>query len=149
VAILVDDGDHRVAVCTDTGVVTPLLEERLRGCDLLLLEANHDADLLRRGSYPWYLKQRIASRHGHLANHQAQEALDRMLSAELKGVVALHISEENNDPSLAEACFATVVNGSLPVAVAGRRHMVRVTLGATGLSMERLDAPPVRRGASR
>jgi len=144
VAVLVDDGSHRVAVCTDTGVVTPLLEERLRGCNLLMLEANHDADLLRHGSYPWHLKQRIASRHGHLANHQAQEALDRMLTRDLRGVVALHISEENNEPSLAEACLATVVNGSVPVSVAGRHHMVRVVLDGDAVTMERLGAPPAR-----
>ncbi len=145
VAVVVEDRTHRVAVCTDTGVFTPLLEERLKGCDLLLLEANHDADLLRHGSYPWHLKQRIASRHGHLANHQAQEALDRVLWPGLRGVVALHISEENNEPRLAEACFSTVVNGSLPVAVAGRNHMIRAVLDRSGLTLERLDAPPARR----
>ena len=59
------------AVCTDTGIITPLLEQRLLGCELLLLETNHDKDMLRHGPYPWPLKQRIDSRTGHLSNHQS------------------------------------------------------------------------------
>lgn len=144
VAFVIGDGSFRVGLCTDTGVVTPLLEERLRFCDLLLLEANHDADLLRHGPYPWHLKQRIASRHGHLANHQAQEALARLLSPSLRGVVAMHLSETNNLPDLAATCFGAVVNGSLPVGIAGRDHILRLTLDAAGLGMERLPAPPSR-----
>jgi phosphoribosyl 1,2-cyclic phosphodiesterase len=67
VALVIEDGRHRLGLCTDTGIITALLEQRLQGCDLLLLEANHDADLLRAGPYPWELKQRILSRHGHPA----------------------------------------------------------------------------------
>ena len=68
VAYVFDDGRKRVALCTDTGIFTNLLGQRLAGCDLVLIETNHDADMLRHGPYPWHLKQRIASRLGHLAN---------------------------------------------------------------------------------
>jgi len=144
VAFVVDDGVVRVGICTDTGVITPLLAERLSALDLLLLEANHDADMLRHGPYPWPLKQRIASRHGHLANHQAQEALGRLVTPELRGVVAMHLSETNNLPALAEECFAGVVDGAIPVGVAGRDHILRILLESASLRMERLDAPPSR-----
>ncbi len=144
VAFIVDDGSVRVGICTDTGVVTALLEERLGGCDLLLLEANHDADMLRHGPYPWHLKQRIASRHGHLANHQAQEALSRLVTPALRGVVAMHLSETNNVPGLAEGCFASVVDGALPIGLAGRNHILRIAMGSTTVHMERLEAPPSR-----
>ncbi|HHQ47434.1 MAG TPA: hypothetical protein ENK19_00945, partial [Acidobacteria bacterium] len=145
VAYVLDDGTVRVGICTDTGVVTPLLAERFKACDVLLLEANHDADMLRHGPYPWSLKQRIASRLGHLANHQAQEALHRLVTPKLRGVVAMHLSETNNLPGLAQECFSGVVNGTIPIGVAGRHHMLRLSLDAASLHMERLEAPPTRR----
>ena len=66
VALLVDDGRYRIGFCTDTGVFTSLLLQRMAGCDALFIEANHDADMVRNGPYPWPLKQRIRSRLGHL-----------------------------------------------------------------------------------
>ncbi len=92
VAFVFEDGDRRLGYCTDTGVFTTALQQRFAGVDLLLIEANHDADLLRHGPYPWPLKQRIASRHGHLANHQTQEAIEAVASQALKAVVGLHLS---------------------------------------------------------
>ncbi len=129
VAYVVSDGRRRVALCTDTGTFTHLLEQRLAACDLLLIETNHDADMLRHGPYPWQLKQRIASRLGHLGNHQTEEALERLRCPELKGVVGLHLSAENNSPELARGCLERVVNGSLPVAAVPRTAMLRITIG--------------------
>lgn len=129
VAFVISDGDRRVALCTDTGTFTHLLEQRLVGCDLVLIETNHDADMLRHGPYPWSLKQRIASRVGHLANHQTEEAVDRLRCSELKGVVGLHLSAENNSPELARQCLERVVNGGLPVAAVPRSEMLRVSVG--------------------
>ena len=100
VAYVFDDGDHCAALCTDTGIFTRLLEQRLQGCELLLLETNHDKDMLRHGPYPWPLKQRIDSRTGHLSNHQSCEAVDRVWSKVLKAVVGMHLSAENNCPHL-------------------------------------------------
>jgi phosphoribosyl 1,2-cyclic phosphodiesterase len=128
VAFVVTDGRRRVALCTDTGVFTHLLEQRLVGCDLLLIETNHDADMLRHGPYPWRLKQRITSRLGHLGNHQTEEAVDRLRCPELKGVVGLHLSAENNSPELARGCLERVVNGSLPVTAVPRTEMLRITV---------------------
>ena len=104
--------DHRLGLVTDTGVVTELLLERLGGCHVLLLEANHDLDMLRLGSYPWPLKQRIRSRTGHLSNCQARDALERLAGPALRLVVAMHLSEENNTPALARAELDRVLAGS-------------------------------------
>ncbi len=66
-----------------------------------MLEANHDLEMLRRGPYPWVLKQRVASRHGHLSNQQAAEALPELVSDRLRSVVLYHLSRTNNEPALA------------------------------------------------
>ena len=143
-AYVFDDGDHSAAVCTDTGIVTPLLEQRLQGCELLLLETNHDKDMLRHGPYPWSLKQRIDSRTGHLSNHQSCEAIDRIGSKVLKAVVGMHLSAENNCPNLVcETLRATVGNGTQVDAVT-RSEMLRVTLDGSGARYERHDLPPTK-----
>jgi phosphoribosyl 1,2-cyclic phosphodiesterase len=128
VALVIEDGRHRLGLCTDTGIITALLEQRLQGCDLLLLEANHDADLLRAGPYPWELKQRILSRHGHLGNHQTAEAVDRLRSPSLQAVVGLHLSAENNLPERALEALHEGVGGAAPVHVVPRTEMLRITL---------------------
>jgi len=103
---------RRLGLVTDTGVVTELLLERLAGCAALLIEANHDLDMLRLGSYPWPLKQRIRSRTGHLSNCQARAALERLAGPGLELVVAMHLSQENNTPDLARAELERVLAGS-------------------------------------
>jgi phosphoribosyl 1,2-cyclic phosphodiesterase len=140
-AYVFDDGGHSAAVCTDTGIVTPLLEQRLQGCELLLLETNHDKDMLRHGPYPWSLKQRIDSRTGHLSNHQSCEAIDRVGSKVLKAVVGMHLSAENNCPNLVcENLRETVGNGTQVDAVT-RGEMFRVILDGRGVHFERRDLP--------
>jgi phosphoribosyl 1,2-cyclic phosphodiesterase len=149
VAFMIDDGDHRLALCTDTGVFTGLLSQRLAGCDLLLIETNHDADMLRNGPYPWPLKQRIASRTGHLANHQSAEAVDRLRSSALKAVLGLHLSAENNLPELALQILNRCVHADVPVHAVPRSEMLRTVVEADQLSFERLPVPPPGRRASK
>jgi len=144
VAMVLDDGVHRVAVCTDTGIVTPLLADRLAGADLLLLEANHDPDLLRHGPYPWPLKQRIASRLGHLGNHQTAEALSRIAGGGLRAVVGLHLSEENNRPELVCDALRPAVAPQVPVTAVRRGEMLRIVLDAAGAVLEPCPAPAAR-----
>ncbi|MFV2073338.1 MAG: MBL fold metallo-hydrolase [Thermoanaerobaculales bacterium] len=145
VALLVDDGCHRAALCTDTGIFTALLERRLATCDLLFLEANHDKDMLRHGPYPWPLKQRIDSRLGHLSNHQSEEAVARLRSSVLRAVVGLHLSAENNCPQMVQATLREAVGDELPVTAVTRRSMLRVTISSEGACLEPHDLPP-RRG---
>lgn len=102
------DGD-KVALCSDTGVLTPEATSALKGCRILGLEANHDLDMLKRGAYAAVLKKRVAGPHGHLSNDQAAEALPGLISPQTKTVVALHLSQENNRPSLAIKTLARAV----------------------------------------
>jgi phosphoribosyl 1,2-cyclic phosphodiesterase len=141
VAYVFDDGEHSAALCTDTGVVTPLLEQRLQGCELLLLETNHDKDMLRHGPYPWPLKQRIDSRTGHLSNHQSCEAIDRVGSKVLKAVVGMHLSAENNCPTMVcDELEKTVGNGTRVAAVT-RGEMFGVVLEGSDVGFERRELP--------
>jgi len=141
VAVVIDDGRRRVGLCTDTGVFTTLLAQRFAACELLLIEANHDADMLRHGPYPWPLKQRIASRHGHLANHQTAEALDGLGLLHTDAVVALHLSEHNNQPALVSEVLEQVTGGRLPVAAVSRHHMLRVSCTGDGATLESRPLP--------
>lgn len=112
VAVVAANGSCRAGLVTDTGVVTGLLLERLVGCRALLLETNHDQDMLRGGPYPWPLKQRIASRSGHLSNQQAQSAIERLAHGGLDVVVGMHLSLENNRPELAARELALPLRGA-------------------------------------
>ncbi len=93
----------RLGYVTDLGFATALTRERLRDCHLLVLEANHDRDMLIDGPYPWPVKQRILSRFGHLSNGAAAELLGEVAGPELRAVVLAHISRHNNLPELARA----------------------------------------------
>lgn len=113
VGFVLRHGGFQMGMVTDTGIMTELLLERLSGCHTLLLEANHDLDMLRIGSYPWPLKQRIRSSTGHLSNCQARAALERLAGPELRMVVGMHLSQENNTPGLARQELDRVLAGSL------------------------------------
>jgi phosphoribosyl 1,2-cyclic phosphodiesterase len=106
VAFVIGDGAVRVGVLTDIGVSTPHVESTLSGCDALVLECNHDLDLLADSDYPHSLKQRIAGRFGHLHNEAAADLLSRIDRSRLKHVVAAHLSKQNNRPDLARAALA-------------------------------------------
>ena len=101
-----------IAVCTDLGVPTPLVEYNLARSNVWLLESNHDPDMLVGGPYPWHLKQRIASEFGHLSNRAAAELIGRNAHDGLVAVMLVHISETNNDPSLAYAAAAEALGGN-------------------------------------
>lgn len=107
VGFVVQDGaGRRLGLLSDLGCRSRLVWGRLTDLDLLLLETNHDLELLRSGPYPWPLKQRVAGRHGHLSNHDAGEGLPELLSARLRFVVLYHLSRTNNLPALAAAAVA-------------------------------------------
>jgi len=145
-AFIFDDGSHCAAFCTDTGKFTTLLQQRLLGCELLMLEANHDTDMLRHGPYPWPLRQRIDSSTGHLSNHQSLKAVDQVKSSVLRAVVALHLSAENNCPDLVCETLKSAVDEDLPVMAVTRNEMLRVTLDGDGAHLERRVLPkPLKR----
>lgn len=100
------DGARSLGILTDLGHVTPHAAARLAGCHALLLESNHDPDLLARSTYPDFLKRRIAGAHGHLSNAQAAAALGQLRHQHLNVLVAAHLSERNNRPALARRALA-------------------------------------------
>ncbi len=105
VGFVVDGPRGRIGVATDLGIATRLVREKLKGCRALVLESNHDEDMLLNGPYPWHLKQRIKSRHGHLSNGDSAQLLGELINPELEGVFLAHLSEVNNDPAIAmETC---------------------------------------------
>ncbi len=106
------DGRARLGVATDLGCSTPHVEAKLSGCDALVLECNHDGDMLESGGYPRALKQRISGRLGHLENAAAAELLSRVDRSKLRHVIAAHLSRENNRPELAAAALAGVLGCS-------------------------------------
>jgi phosphoribosyl 1,2-cyclic phosphodiesterase len=100
VGLIIESDGCKLGICTDLGVATQLVRKKLEGCHGLVLEANHDVDLLLSGPYPWHLKQRIRSRHGHLSNIDSCELLNSLLHDGLQVVVLAHLSETNNRPEL-------------------------------------------------
>ena len=109
VQFVFSDGACRLGVLTDAGCVTPHMVEMLMSCEALVLECNHDLDMLMKGRYPPHLKRRIAGRFGHLDNLAAAELLAQLDRRRLRHVVAAHLSQENNRPELARAALATVL----------------------------------------
>ncbi len=91
----------KIGMVTDLGRSTRMIEDRLKGCQGLILEFNHDLNMLEEGPYPRFLKQRIKSRDGHLSNEQAGDLLGAVCHADLKQVVLAHLSEKNNRPEKA------------------------------------------------
>ncbi len=92
---------RRLGMLTDAGSITRHMREVLHGCDALILECNHDPDMLRDGPYPPPLQRRVGGRYGHLSNGQAAGLLDTFPTAEIRQLVLAHISEKNNRPDLA------------------------------------------------
>ncbi len=88
----------RIGLATDLGTVTPQLKDHLKDCHLLILEANHDPEMLINGPYPWPLKQRIQSHRGHLSNEQSKSLLRELQHPHLEHVILAHLSETNNAP---------------------------------------------------
>lgn len=100
VGFRVECGDKKLAHLTDFGYASGLIRESIKGCDALLVEANHDLDMLKDGPYPWYLKQRIAGRLGHLSNEHFFEMMEDLLCEDVQHVIIAHMSQTNNDPRL-------------------------------------------------
>ena len=106
------DGAKRLGVLTDTGCATPHIEAMLNGCDALVLDCNHDSDMLANGVYPYRLKQRVGGRFGHLNNSDAGALLSRLDNHRLQHIVAAHLSLKNNTRELAVSALSAALNCS-------------------------------------
>lgn len=111
-AFTISDGPRRVMVLTDAGTPTMLMEEKARGVDYLVIESNHDPDMLMAGPYPWVVKQRVASRLGHLSNEACAGLLARVLSPRLQGVTFAHLSRTNNNRDLVRLIAEQTLSGA-------------------------------------
>lgn len=111
VGFTIESNEGRLGFATDFGIVTRLITEKLKGCRALVIESNHDEEMLQNGPYPWHLKQRIKSRHGHISNNESNQLLGELLHNGLEGVFLAHLSEVNNDPRLAKDAAAMLLAG--------------------------------------
>ena len=112
---------HRMAIATDLGTLTPVVEDNLLGCDLVALEANYDAFSLHGGPYPYYLKKRIASDRGHLDNKACAAAILDLIQEGCKKFALCHLSQTNNSPELA---LTTVYNVLLAAGIQPGRDVI-------------------------
>ncbi|HOP65217.1 MAG TPA: MBL fold metallo-hydrolase [Spirochaetota bacterium] len=101
-------GGKKISVATDLGCYNSYIADKIKDSDLLFIEANHDIDMLKKGSYPYYLKKRILSDTGHLSNEMSARLISEVMHENLRYVVLGHLSKENNIPELARE---TVLSG--------------------------------------
>lgn len=131
--IEISQGDEKplcIGYATDIGYVTNEIEEGLTGCDAVILESNHDPQMLKDGPYPYELKRRIASNRGHLSNPDSAELAARLCAAGTRGLMLAHLSQENNEPALAfDACFSAISDERVQIAVADPDEITELPLG--------------------
>jgi phosphoribosyl 1,2-cyclic phosphodiesterase len=108
--IVLSDGERKLGVVTDLGSITQHVVDSLNGVHSLVLECNHDEQLLQASSYPYSLKKRILGSWGHLSNQQAADLLSRIDRSKLTHLIAAHLSEENNRPEFAQDALAGVLS---------------------------------------
>ena len=107
------DGNTKLGILTDLGHPSRHVMEQLAGCNALLLECNHDSDMLSNSKYPAFLKARVGGDFGHLSNAQAADILRNLMHDKLRHVSAAHLSQQNNHPALAQSAVAEIL-GCLP-----------------------------------
>jgi len=109
VGYVFESGGARLGLATDMGYMSDKVAQRLKGLDVLILEANHDIEMLRMGRYPWNVKRRILGDTGHLSNDAAGEALCRLLTGDTRRVYLAHLSQEHNLMDLAKLTVNTIL----------------------------------------
>ncbi|MCR5679240.1 MAG: MBL fold metallo-hydrolase [Prevotella sp.] len=105
----IEVGDEHFCIVTDVGHVTPVIAEHIRRADHLVIEANHDVEMLMQGPYPQHLKERISSGSGHLNNTACAHAIAQNMGSNLRHVWLCHLSEENNHPELARKTVEAIL----------------------------------------
>lgn len=150
VGFVVSDGRNSVGYCTDTGRVSHLIATRLMACNGLILEFNHNLEMLKNGPYPLPLQQRVRSSRGHLRNEDAAAFLADLIGRQLQIAVLAHLSETNNTPLLARSAAQQAVQdwGETALVIASQNHPTPlVELGPEGLEdKKRTGACPVLPG---
>jgi len=119
---MLEGSGRRLGLLTDAGRVTEHIRDLLRECDALLLECNHDVEMLRLGPYPSFLQARVGGNFGHLSNEQAAELLDGLPHGRFSHLVAAHISGKNNRPALARDALLMVSADLMPRLTLADQH---------------------------
>jgi phosphoribosyl 1,2-cyclic phosphodiesterase len=125
VGFTIDSPEGKIGLATDLGLATRLVADHLQDCRVLVLESNHDEQLLLDGPYPWHLKQRIRGHHGHLSNTASAALLAGLLWEGMEAVFLAHLSETNNQPVLADRCARQVIasqNACQPAVIVGTQE---------------------------
>lgn len=127
VGFVIEDDKARLGICTDTGIPTRLISRRLSNCDGLVVEFNHDPEMLKNGPYPQSLKQRVKSSEGHLSNSDGAGLLNSVIHDSLRHIVLAHLSETNNLPEIAYQEAEKVVRERLELSVLAISEQQRPT----------------------
>lgn len=130
IEIPLGDGEIlRLGYATDIGYVSNDVRNGLLGCEAVVLESNHDVEMLHTGPYPYVLKQRIASRRGHLSNVDSAAFAAELCENGTRALLLAHLSRENNTPALAfDECLSAVGDGHVRIRVADPEHITEVPL---------------------
>ncbi len=133
VGFCISTHDKKIAIATDMGIATNLVKTNLKDCDILVVESNHDRKLLTDGPYPWFLKQRVTSRHGHLSNDEALALINEVVSPKTKHVLFAHLSETNNNEAKVHSdvidMFRSEINDDVLFTITNQHkpsHMIEV-----------------------
>lgn len=121
---VLESAKQRLGVLTDVGHITPHIIQMLTACDSLVLEFNHDSEMLLNGPYPRALQARVGGSHGHLNNHQALQLLNQLPVERLSNLVASHISEKNNSAELVEALLVSQLPNLQAQVALAKQHRV-------------------------
>ena len=127
-----EQGDtHKIGYATDLGYVTDDVREALTGCESVVLESNHDRDMLITGPYPYPLKERILSRYGHLSNEDCATLACELAEKGLRHLMLAHLSEQNNEPDIAyNETICALGRDDVDVCVAAPDRVVELCIGA-------------------
>lgn len=122
VVFVVDDGRHRLGICTDVGHVFGDLKSLVKSVDGLFLESNYDEAMLAQGPYPQRLKDRISGSRGHISNREAAELVENNATGRLQWLCLAHLSDKNNTPKKALALHRSALGSELPIQMTSRSH---------------------------
>jgi phosphoribosyl 1,2-cyclic phosphodiesterase len=126
-AFTIEADGIKVGLVTDLGYIPQMVAQHLKGCDVLILEANHDLEMLRIGPYPWSLKQRVMSRHGHLSNDEMARFLREDFDGRAEHILLAHLSQKNNHPEIARMVAIEALASRRPLLAQDVDRRVRVS----------------------
>ena len=132
----IEYGDTKIAYATDVGCVTDEVRDALMGCESVVLESNHDVEMLLFGPYPYELKERISSRYGHLSNRECAALSSLLCASGTRNILLAHLSEENNTPDVAYNETLAAVGTSVNLRVASQYSPVWLVGGGESVEYE-------------